>query len=182
MTAAIEDWNGRGLVYEVDGGVAWLRLNRPEKRNALDRPLRNALLEAIREVSEDSAVKAAVITGSGSAFCSGADLTQEGGPLEMPPERRLPAPTRLARTASFMVGSGSWRPSGTARRPRLATIAPPDRGPRRPGAAERDPLPDLTIRVGHIKSQLNQSLVANMYQTFRDEVTLLSIGPVRHAE
>ena len=48
-------------------------------------------------------VKAAVITGSGSAFCSGADLTQEGGPLEMPPERRLPTPN-TARADGILYG------------------------------------------------------------------------------
>jgi 2-(1,2-epoxy-1,2-dihydrophenyl)acetyl-CoA isomerase len=80
-------------VYEVDAtGVAWLRLNRPEKRNAIDRPLRSALLEAFHEVSEDPAVKVAVITGTGAAFCSGADITQQGGPIEVPPERRSSGP------------------------------------------------------------------------------------------
>jgi 2-(1,2-epoxy-1,2-dihydrophenyl)acetyl-CoA isomerase len=86
-------WQASGLSYEVDGhGVAWLRLNRPEKRNAIDRPLRNALLEAFHEVSEDPAVKVAVITGTGTAFCSGADITQAGGAIEVPPERRGKGP------------------------------------------------------------------------------------------
>lgn len=89
----IGSWQERGLEYDVDGqGVAWLRLNRPEKRNAIDRPLRNALLEAFHEVSEDPAVKVAVLTGTGSAFCSGADITQDGGAIEVPPERRSSGP------------------------------------------------------------------------------------------
>jgi 2-(1,2-epoxy-1,2-dihydrophenyl)acetyl-CoA isomerase len=89
----IGSWETRGLAYEVDGhGVAWLRLNRPEKRNAIDRPLRNALLEAFHEVSEAPQVKVAVITGTGTAFSSGADITQEGGPIEVPPERRSSGP------------------------------------------------------------------------------------------
>ena len=86
-------WLARGLGYRVDGdGVAWLRLQRPEKRNAIDRPLRDALLEAIHEVTEDPVVKVAVLTGEGTAFCSGADMTQEGGPIQVPPERRLDGP------------------------------------------------------------------------------------------
>ena len=89
----IDSWEGRGLLYEVDGdGIAWLRLNRPEKRNAIDRPLRNALLEAIHEVTEDSSVKVAVICANGSAFSSGADIKQDGGPIELPAERRRPGP------------------------------------------------------------------------------------------
>src|SRR5262245_40946369 len=91
--ADIGSGQARGLVYEVDDhGVAWLRLNRPAKRNAIDRPLRNALLEAFDEVSEDNAVKVAVITGTGAAFSSGADITQEGGAIEIPPERRSSGP------------------------------------------------------------------------------------------
>jgi 2-(1,2-epoxy-1,2-dihydrophenyl)acetyl-CoA isomerase len=86
-------WEARGLGYEVDpDGVAWLRLQRPEKRNAIDRPLRDALLEAIHEVTEDPGVKVAVLTGTGTAFCSGADITQEGGAIQVPPERRLAGP------------------------------------------------------------------------------------------
>jgi 2-(1,2-epoxy-1,2-dihydrophenyl)acetyl-CoA isomerase len=86
-------WKARGLGYAVDGdGVAWLRLQRPEKRNAIDRPLREALLEAFHEVTEDPAVKVAVLTGEGSAFCSGADMTQVGGPIQIPPERLLDGP------------------------------------------------------------------------------------------
>ena len=65
-----------------------MRLNRPHKRNAIDRPLRNALLAAIHEVTENPEARCGVITGNGVAFSSGADLTQEGGPVEVPPERR----------------------------------------------------------------------------------------------
>ena len=86
-------WKESGLLYEVDDhGVAWLRLNRPDKRNAIDRPLRTALLDAFDELSEDPTVKVAVITGTGTAFCSGADVTQDGGPIEIPPDRRMTGP------------------------------------------------------------------------------------------
>jgi 2-(1,2-epoxy-1,2-dihydrophenyl)acetyl-CoA isomerase len=89
MTDLVTSFADRGLEYAVtDEGVAWLRLNRPEKRNAIDRPLRTAIIEAVEEVTEDPDVRVAVITGNGRAFSSGADLTQEGGPIEIPPERR----------------------------------------------------------------------------------------------
>jgi 2-(1,2-epoxy-1,2-dihydrophenyl)acetyl-CoA isomerase len=84
----VETWAAKGLAYSVaEDGVAWLRLNRPEKRNAIDRPLRTSIIEAVREATEDPAVRCGVITGNGSAFSSGADLTQEGGAIEIPPER-----------------------------------------------------------------------------------------------
>ncbi|HVW40213.1 MAG TPA: enoyl-CoA hydratase/isomerase family protein [Amycolatopsis sp.] len=114
MTAAVEAWDKAGLQYEVTPkGVAWLRLNRPHKRNAMDHypggggpngmGLRDALLEAIHEVSEDPEVKVAVITGNGTVFSSGADIRQPGGPIEVPPERRRPYP-QLARDDGILYG------------------------------------------------------------------------------
>jgi 2-(1,2-epoxy-1,2-dihydrophenyl)acetyl-CoA isomerase len=95
LTADAQAWAAGGLQYAVDGNVAWLRLDRPTKRNAIDRPLRNALLAAIHEVTEDPDVRAAVITGNGVAFSSGADLTQEGGPTEIPAERQRSMPVAV---------------------------------------------------------------------------------------
>ena len=103
MVAKVEEWDAARLQYEVVDEVAWLRLNRPEKRNAMDLPLRRALLAAIHEVSEDNGAKCAVITGNGSVFSSGADLTQPGGPTEVPPERRRPAPL-TARDDGILYG------------------------------------------------------------------------------
>lgn len=98
MPADVEGWARAGLRYEVVDSVAWLRLNRPEKRNAMDHypggagpggmGLRDALLFAIHDASEDKGVKAAVITGTDGVFSAGADLRQPGGPLEIPEERR----------------------------------------------------------------------------------------------
>jgi len=62
-----------------DGGVATLTLNRPEKRNALSIELRVALRAALAEVTADPRVRCAVLTGAGSAFCSGMDTTEFGG-------------------------------------------------------------------------------------------------------
>ena len=90
MARDVESWAERGLQFDVDDvGIAWLRLNRPHKRNAIDRGLRNAIVEAVRDVDEDSAVKVAVITGNGPVFSSGADLTQDRF-SDTPPERMKP--------------------------------------------------------------------------------------------
>jgi len=97
MPADLDSWAQCGLIYEVQDRVAWLRLNRPHRRNAMDHypggegpegmGLRDALLEAIHEATEDNQVKAAVITGNGPVFSSGADLRQVGI-IQIPEERR----------------------------------------------------------------------------------------------
>ncbi|MEW6034739.1 MAG: enoyl-CoA hydratase-related protein [Chloroflexota bacterium] len=54
--------------------VVTITLNRPEKLNALSKDLFEALVEALREVAQDSAVRAVVITGAGRSFSAGADV------------------------------------------------------------------------------------------------------------
>jgi 2-(1,2-epoxy-1,2-dihydrophenyl)acetyl-CoA isomerase len=67
-------------------GVLTIELNRPESLNAWNRELGEELLAAVRQASEDPAVRAVVVTGAGRAFSSGADLragfdaTPEGHP------------------------------------------------------------------------------------------------------
>jgi methylglutaconyl-CoA hydratase len=62
------------LIYEVEEGVAYLTLNRPEKRNALNDALINSLKEALLTADSDETLRAVVIRGAGKDFCSGADL------------------------------------------------------------------------------------------------------------
>src|SRR5215212_8665785 len=64
------------LRRERAGGVAVLTLDRPERRNAIDPTLRDALAEAIDEAACDSAVRGVVIAGAGGAFCAGGDLAR----------------------------------------------------------------------------------------------------------
>jgi len=255
VTADVQAWSQSGLQYEVESGVAWLRLNRPAKRNAIDRPMRGALLAAVHEVGEDPRVRAAVITGNGVAFSSGADLTQEGGPIQVPPERRRDNGPNMARDdglmygwsrlmeriwrsekafiagvngvavgggcqlalscdliiasdqASFwevfvrrglpLEGGGAWilpKLTSLVRAKELALLGKPlpaadaERwgminrvvphaefdAALREWAREVAGLP--TVRVGHIKSQLNASYEAGMLASFREEATLLGIG------
>jgi len=60
-------------------GVARVTLDRPEKRNALSIELRVEIADALAEQSADPAVRCLVLTGAGSAFCAGMDVTQFGG-------------------------------------------------------------------------------------------------------
>lgn len=66
--------------YHVQGAVALLTLNRPEKMNAFTRTMMAEIIEAMDEADGDDRVRAVVFTGAGErAFCAGADLTPEGG-------------------------------------------------------------------------------------------------------
>lgn len=62
------------LLAEDRGGVRILTMNRPDKRNALDTALTQALLEAFEAADADGGVRAVVLTGAGKGFCAGADL------------------------------------------------------------------------------------------------------------
>jgi len=61
---------------EVEGGIGWIRFNRPEKMNAIGALTRTQLAEAIKQAERDDAVRVVVLTGSGRAFCSGADVSE----------------------------------------------------------------------------------------------------------
>ncbi|MCP5181768.1 MAG: enoyl-CoA hydratase/isomerase family protein [Pseudomonadales bacterium] len=66
------------LTTDLREGVAVVTLNRPEARNALTDELSGALRQAIAWVREDSDVGALLLTGAGTAFCSGADVKAMG--------------------------------------------------------------------------------------------------------
>lgn len=71
-----------GVIYRTEGRTAWLVLNRPEKRNALDRATLDAFDEALRRAEADAAVRVLVLAGNGPAFCAGADLVEVSSALE----------------------------------------------------------------------------------------------------
>src|SRR5438874_12003689 len=64
------------VMLHTHDGVGLIRLNRPEKMNAIGALTRKQLGEAIKQVERDYAVRVVVLTGSGRAFCSGADVTE----------------------------------------------------------------------------------------------------------
>ncbi len=63
---------------EHDGPVTIVTIDRPEARNAVDRPTAEALARAFREFDEDDSHLVAVLTGAGDCFCAGADLKAMG--------------------------------------------------------------------------------------------------------
>jgi enoyl-CoA hydratase/carnithine racemase len=64
------------LLVERHAAHAVLTLNRPEKRNALSVALRDAISVALGDLAGDEQMKCVVLTGSGSVFCAGFDLTE----------------------------------------------------------------------------------------------------------
>src|SRR6266700_4288314 len=67
------------VIVHVHDGVGLIQLNRPEKLNAIGALTRRQLGEAIKQAERDDAVRVVVLTGSGRAFCSGADVTEMVG-------------------------------------------------------------------------------------------------------
>jgi enoyl-CoA hydratase len=67
------------LSIDLDGAVALVTLQRPEKRNALSIDLRIELADAFGHLADDGGVACVVLTGAGTAFCAGIDVTQFGG-------------------------------------------------------------------------------------------------------
>jgi len=86
------------IVVESDGGVAVVRLNRPEQLNAFTPEMSLELFQRLRELRDDDRVRVVVVTGAGRAFSSGADL------------QALAAPDRLGRSAE--VGAERVRAAG----------------------------------------------------------------------
>lgn len=64
------------LVYDVDGPVARITLNRPQARNALSIQLSDELIHALEKVRDSTSVKVLVIQGAGGTFCAGDDITE----------------------------------------------------------------------------------------------------------
>jgi enoyl-CoA hydratase len=100
------------LSIEHRDEVALVTLRRPEKRNALSIDLRVELAESFAGLSEDDAVGCVVLTGAGSAFCSGMDTSQFGGTLE---HRR-----QLVETSTV-----AFEAVGSCRRPIVAAVNGP---------------------------------------------------------
>lgn len=65
-------------LYSVEDGAAWITLNRPENRNALSQVLVTELHDHLVAAMADPNVRCVVITGTGPAFCAGADLKNRG--------------------------------------------------------------------------------------------------------
>jgi len=128
------------VLFETDGEVAVVTINRPEVRNAVDDPTAAALVEAFRRFDADEGLAVAVLTGAGGTFCAGADLKavaagqgrrgatisghewviSEEGDGPMGPTRMLLGKPVIAAVEGYAVAGGlELVDLGTVRLPRL---------------------------------------------------------------
>jgi E-phenylitaconyl-CoA hydratase len=94
------------VLYELDGHVATITYNRPEKLNALNGAMRAGLNAAWQRFLADDDAWVGIVTGAGRAFCVGADLT-EGGSIGEFPGTFFEMPT----INSFESGWEVWKPT-----------------------------------------------------------------------
>jgi enoyl-CoA hydratase/carnithine racemase len=82
---------GEAVSYQLEDGVAWLVIDRPEARNAINQAVGRGLWEGFRRFEEDPAAAVLVLTGTGEAFCAGADLKEMAAlGLTVPPRDMAP--------------------------------------------------------------------------------------------
>src|SRR5581483_10534761 len=78
MSATTQRTGSPTVLTEQAGGVFTIRLNRPEKLNALDPETCRALVHALLRAADEKSVHVIMITGQGRAFCAGGDLNRIG--------------------------------------------------------------------------------------------------------
>ena len=92
--------------HRVEGGVAWITLNRPEAHNAITPDQRDRLIWLLSEASAELEVRCVVITATGKGFCTGADLRASRAARPRPegaPERTAGEVARMIRTGAQMM-------------------------------------------------------------------------------
>jgi len=103
------------IIYEKKDGIAWITINRPEKRNSLRHKTWTELYKAVVDASIEATIGVIVLTGAGEkAFCSGADQNEQ----ETPEYRvicfalanaimKAPKPI-IASVSGYAIGGGNW--------------------------------------------------------------------------
>ena len=79
------------IKIEKEGGITWLILNRPEKRNAMSPQLHKDCDEALKELATDPETQVLILTGAGEAYCAGQDLKLFFRGTEGKPKERMEA-------------------------------------------------------------------------------------------
>jgi trans-feruloyl-CoA hydratase/vanillin synthase len=106
--------NYQTVKVEIEDGIAWTILNRPEKRNAMSPQLHYDMLEALTELETDRESKIVVITGAGDSWCAGQDLREYFRATDNNPVER--------RKASWASQEWRWRRLFTFPKPTIAMV------------------------------------------------------------
>ncbi len=120
------------VLYEVDGAVALITLNRPERMNAMDQTMLQQLMDAADHAEQDQVVRVVVLTGSGKGFSSGFDLKAQAAVTPSGVEEWRPVLRR-----DFDACMKFWH----LKKPTIAAV----HGPVLAGACELAMACDLTI-------------------------------------
>ncbi|WP_269855638.1 enoyl-CoA hydratase/isomerase family protein [Streptomyces sp. RPT161] len=114
MTSSPEESIGPSVdsfvLQATDNGVSWITLNRPEAMNALAPDQRERLVGLLDDASGDPLVRSVVITGTGRAFCAGADLRPTSAPRPgNPASASRPPGERIAGDVARTIRRGAQR-------------------------------------------------------------------------
>jgi trans-feruloyl-CoA hydratase/vanillin synthase len=99
---------------EKEGGITWVILNRPEKRNAMNAQLHYDMYDAINELETDTETKVLILTGAGNSWCAGQDLRGYFRDLDDKPAER--------RRVSWASQEWRWRRLYTFPKPTIAMV------------------------------------------------------------
>ena len=99
---------------EKEGGMTWVILNRPEKRNAMSPQLHYDMVDAVTELETDNETKVLILTGAGESWCAGQDLREYFRALDKNPAER--------RKASWASQEWRWRRLFTFPKPTIAMV------------------------------------------------------------
>lgn len=80
------------IELDMDTGLALVRLNRPDKKNALDPDMFAALDEILTRLSSDPEVRVVILSGAGAAFCAGLDISSFAAAPDLVPSLMRPIP------------------------------------------------------------------------------------------
>ena len=100
---------------EADGGIAWVELHRPEKRNAMNPTLNAEMVEVLLDLDANDDVGVLVLTGAGDSFSAGMDLKEYFREVDAQPEH---VQRRVRRDANYW----QWRILRTYAKPTIAMV------------------------------------------------------------
>ena len=111
---AIDEKRYQTVKIEREGGISWVILNRPEKRNAMNPTMHHEMVDVLTELETDDRTQVLVLTGEGASWCGGQDLKEFFRDLDDKPVER--------RRANWATQEWRWRRLFTFAKPTIAMV------------------------------------------------------------